>query len=49
MGVSVLYPGLIDTRIFESERNRPEGMADPAQNNAILKHYREMLATSGTD
>lgn len=47
VGVSVLCPGLIKTRIFESERNRPDGMEDPSRGNPISKQYREMLATSG--
>lgn len=47
VGVSVLCPGLIKTRIFESERNRPAGMNDPSTNNPTSTHYRELLATSG--
>lgn len=47
VGVSVLCPGLIKTRIFESERNRPDGMADHSQNNPTLKQYREFLEASG--
>ena len=31
VGVSVLCPGLTKTRIFESERNRPDGMSDPSK------------------
>jgi NAD(P)-dependent dehydrogenase (short-subunit alcohol dehydrogenase family) len=44
VGVSVLCPGLINTRIFESERNRPEGMDDPSDDNPMSKAYREMIA-----
>jgi NAD(P)-dependent dehydrogenase (short-subunit alcohol dehydrogenase family) len=44
VGVSVLCPGLINTRIFESERNRPEGMDDPSDDNPVSKAYREMIA-----
>ena len=44
VGVSVLCPGLINTRIFESERNRPEGMDDPSDDNPTSKAYREMIA-----
>ena len=44
VGVSVLCPGLINTRIFESERNRPEGMDDPSGDNPTSKAYREMIA-----
>jgi NAD(P)-dependent dehydrogenase (short-subunit alcohol dehydrogenase family) len=47
VGVSVLCPGLIDTRIFESERNRPAGMDDPSRDNPFSRQYRELLATSG--
>lgn len=44
VGVSVLCPGLINTRIFESERNRPAGMDDPSDDNPTSKAYREMVA-----
>jgi len=47
VGVSVLCPGKVDTKIFESERNRPEGMADPSIDNPSSKMFREMLATGG--
>ncbi len=43
VGVSVLCPGLINTRIFESERNRPTGMDDPADDNPMSKAYRDMI------
>jgi NAD(P)-dependent dehydrogenase (short-subunit alcohol dehydrogenase family) len=43
VGVSVLCPGLIRTRIFESERNRPAGMDDPAEDNVTSKAYRDMI------
>lgn len=43
VGVSVLCPGLINTRIFESERNRPAGMDDPSHENPTSKAYREMI------
>ena len=43
VGVSVLCPGLINTRIFESERNRPTGMDDPSDDNPTSKEYREMI------
>ena len=47
VGVSVLCPGLIDTKIFESERNRPGGMADPSQDNPVSKQMRDLIATQG--
>jgi NAD(P)-dependent dehydrogenase (short-subunit alcohol dehydrogenase family) len=43
VGVSVLCPGLINTRIFESERNRPTGMDDPSDDNPTSKAYRDMI------
>jgi NAD(P)-dependent dehydrogenase (short-subunit alcohol dehydrogenase family) len=43
VGVSVLCPGLINTRIFESERNRPAGMEDPSDDNPTSKAYRDMI------
>jgi hypothetical protein len=39
----VLCPGLVNTRIFESERNRPEGMDDPSDDNPTSKEYRDMI------
>ncbi|MEB4209543.1 SDR family NAD(P)-dependent oxidoreductase [Mycobacterium sp. 94-17] len=47
VGISVLCPGLIETRIFESERNRPTGMDDPSVDNVTTKLYRDLLATNG--
>jgi len=47
VGVSVLCPGLINTQIFESERNRPAGMDDPSENNPLSQQYRESVATDG--
>jgi NAD(P)-dependent dehydrogenase (short-subunit alcohol dehydrogenase family) len=47
VGVSVLCPGLIDTKIFESERNRPGDMPDPSQDNPVSKQLRDLIATQG--
>jgi len=47
VGVSVLCPGLINTRIFESERNRPDSMDDPSRDNPKHREYRELLAATG--
>lgn len=47
VGVSVLCPGMIDTRIFESERNRPDSMEDPSKDNPLLTQYRALLQHSG--
>src|SRR3954452_15971544 len=43
VGVSVLCPGLIAPKIFESERNRPAGMDDPSDDNLTSKAYRDMI------
>lgn len=34
IGISVLCPGLVNTRIFESERNRPRGMPENGESMA---------------
>lgn len=47
VGVSVLCPGIINTRIFESERNRPDSMDDPSRDNALLAQYRELVRHGG--
>ena len=47
VGVSVLCPGLVNTRIFESERNRPAGMDDPSDDNPTSKAYRDMIVEQG--
>lgn len=47
VGVSILCPGLIKTRIFESERNRPDGMADHSATNPFLQQYRALLDAGG--
>ncbi len=47
VGVSVVCPGMIDTKIFESERNRPAGMADPSVDNPTAAVYRDLLAAVG--
>jgi NAD(P)-dependent dehydrogenase (short-subunit alcohol dehydrogenase family) len=43
VGVSVLCPGLVRTKIFESERNRPVGMDDPSEDNVTSKTYRDLI------
>ena len=43
VGVTVVCPGLVNTKIFESERNLPAGMADPSADDATTRGYREML------
>jgi short-subunit dehydrogenase len=44
VGVSVLCPGVIRTRIFESERNRPEGVAGPTHlDAAAIELYQQVI------
>jgi NAD(P)-dependent dehydrogenase (short-subunit alcohol dehydrogenase family) len=47
VGVSLVCPGLVNTRIFESERNRPDGMIDPSEANPYTGVYRQALASQG--
>lgn len=51
VGVSVLCPGAINTRIVDAERNRPDGVA--GSTGAIADRFRSnagaMLATQGLD
>ncbi len=53
LGVSVLCPGWVNTRIIESERNRPEApREDPGENAAMFEAMRQMVAqkiASGLD
>lgn len=45
LGVSVLCPGWVRTRIVESERNRPEGpRPDPGENAALAEAGRAWVA-----
>jgi NAD(P)-dependent dehydrogenase (short-subunit alcohol dehydrogenase family) len=43
VGVTAVCPGLVNTKIFESERNLPSGMSDPSADDATTKGYRDML------
>ena len=47
VGVSVLCPNLVDTKIFESERNRTDGAAMSAEEAATLAPLREMIGLMG--
>jgi NAD(P)-dependent dehydrogenase (short-subunit alcohol dehydrogenase family) len=44
IGVSVLCPGMVSTRVFESERNRPDGLR--SQPPKPTDNYRGSLAPS---
>ena len=43
VGVSVLCPGLVRTRIFESERNRPDGADETHADPAALESMRAVI------
>lgn len=47
VGVSVLCPNLVDTKIFESERNRDDGVEMAAESAAVLAPLREVISASG--
>jgi NADP-dependent 3-hydroxy acid dehydrogenase YdfG len=47
VGVSVLCPNLVDTKIFESERNRTDGAEMSAEEAATLAPLREMIGLMG--
>jgi NAD(P)-dependent dehydrogenase (short-subunit alcohol dehydrogenase family) len=44
VGVSVVCPGLVNTKIFESERNLPAGVDAPVVDDEANRAYREMLS-----
>jgi NAD(P)-dependent dehydrogenase (short-subunit alcohol dehydrogenase family) len=46
VGLSVLCPGLVDTKIFESERNRPD--EGPTSYGEVQTRARDMLARLGS-
>jgi len=47
VGVSVLCPNLVDTKIFESERNRTDGAEMSANTAAIMAPLREAIGVMG--
>ncbi len=47
VGVSCLCPNLVNTQIFQSERNRPYDAELTATQNAIMTPMREMLSARG--
>jgi NAD(P)-dependent dehydrogenase (short-subunit alcohol dehydrogenase family) len=47
VGLSVLCPGVVRTRIYESERNRPADLAGPTHTDRLLaERYREAVEAS---
>lgn len=49
VGVSVLCPSLVDTKIFHSERNRLDGAAMSAAEHATLGPLREAIGAMGIE
>ncbi len=47
VGVSVLCPNLVDTKIFESERNRTDGVEMTPTSAATLAPLREIIGAMG--
>ncbi len=47
VGVSVLCPNLVDTKIFESERNRTDGVEMTPASAATMAPLREMIGVAG--
>lgn len=47
VGVSCLCPNLVNTQIFQSERNRPYDAELTATQNAIMTPMREMISARG--
>jgi NAD(P)-dependent dehydrogenase (short-subunit alcohol dehydrogenase family) len=43
VGVSVLCPGLVRTRIFESERNHPDEGSNPHSDSRALAYLRDII------
>ncbi len=46
VGVSVLCPGWVDTKINESDRNRPTGKVADDKMDAVAKMFRDMVGTA---
>lgn len=47
VGVSVLCPNLVDTKIFESERNRTDGVGMAPSTAAVMAPLREAIGAIG--
>jgi NAD(P)-dependent dehydrogenase (short-subunit alcohol dehydrogenase family) len=46
VGVSVLCPGWVDTKINESDRNRPAGKVPEEKLDSLAKMFRDMVGTA---
>jgi NAD(P)-dependent dehydrogenase (short-subunit alcohol dehydrogenase family) len=49
VGVSVLCPGVVNTNIFRSQRNRPEHLRNPQRNAAARAANDELVGQEGID
>ena len=49
VGVSVLCPGVVNTNIFSSQRNRPEHLRNPQRNAAARAANDELVGQEGID
>jgi NAD(P)-dependent dehydrogenase (short-subunit alcohol dehydrogenase family) len=49
VGVSVLCPGVVNTNIFRSQRNRPEHLRNPQRNAAARAANEELVGQEGID
>lgn len=49
VGVSVLCPGVVNTNIFTSQRNRPDHLRNPARNTAARAANDQMITQEGID
>ncbi len=49
VGVSVLCPGVVNTNIFQSQRNRPEALRNPQRNPGARAANAQVTSMSGID
>jgi short-subunit dehydrogenase len=49
VGVSVLCPGVVNTNIFTSQRNRPEHLRNDRPNTAARQANVQLMQQSGID
>jgi len=49
VGVSVLCPGVVNTNIFQSQRNRPAELKNPARNPGARAANSQVVAMTGID
>jgi NAD(P)-dependent dehydrogenase (short-subunit alcohol dehydrogenase family) len=49
VGVSVLCPGVVNTNIFQSQRNRPDHLRNPERNTAARQFNNDLAVQVGID